>query len=48
MNLFIDLILILIGLVRSPFITTVIQVSSRLTLVWLIVNKFPEVKYIPT
>ncbi|PKC16154.1 PTPLA-domain-containing protein [Rhizophagus irregularis] len=35
---------VLLGLVRSPFITTVIQVSSRLTLVWLIVNKFPEVR----
>jgi len=33
-----------LGLVRSPLITTVIQVASRLNLVWVIVNKFPEVR----
>lgn len=32
----------LIGLVKSPILTTVTQISSRLLLVWGVVNLFPE------
>ncbi|KAG1844811.1 hypothetical protein DFJ58DRAFT_631646, partial [Suillus subalutaceus] len=32
---------VLLGFVRSPFPTTVVQVSSRLVLVWGIVERFP-------
>ena len=30
------------GLVRSPIATTVMQVSSRLLLIWAVVNSYPE------
>ena len=30
------------GLVRSPLLTTVMQVSSRLLLVWAVVNRYPS------
>lgn len=30
------------GLVRSPIPTTVMQVSSRLLLIWAVVNHYPE------
>uniref|UniRef100_A0A060T2I4 Very-long-chain (3R)-3-hydroxyacyl-CoA dehydratase n=1 Tax=Blastobotrys adeninivorans TaxID=409370 RepID=A0A060T2I4_BLAAD len=32
-----------LGLVKSPIVTTVIQISSRLLLVWGVVDLFPEV-----
>ncbi|CAG8435389.1 10750_t:CDS:2 [Funneliformis mosseae] len=35
---------VLLGLVRSSLPTTIIQVASRLTLVWIIVNNFPEIR----
>ncbi|OJA15406.1 COP9 signalosome subunit CSN2 [Rhizopogon vesiculosus] len=36
-----EIIHVLLGLVRSPLPTTVIQVSSRLILVWGIIERFP-------
>ncbi|KAL4078417.1 tyrosine phosphatase-like protein [Scleroderma yunnanense] len=33
---------VLFGLVRSPLLTTLLQVTSRLILVWLIVARFPS------
>ncbi|RIA98492.1 tyrosine phosphatase-like protein [Glomus cerebriforme] len=35
---------VLLGFVKSPLVTTIIQVASRLTLVWAIVNNFPEIR----
>ena len=30
------------GLVRSPLLTTMMQVSSRLLLVWAVINRYPS------
>ncbi|CAG8442891.1 4683_t:CDS:2, partial [Ambispora gerdemannii] len=35
---------VVVGLVKSPLMTTIIQVTSRLFLVWGIVDLFPEVR----
>lgn len=37
-----EVIHVLVGLVRSPLPTTIIQVSSRLILVWGIIERFPH------
>ena len=37
-----EVIHVLLGLVRSPLPTTIIQVSSRLILVWGIIERFPH------
>ncbi|OJA09863.1 hypothetical protein AZE42_06258, partial [Rhizopogon vesiculosus] len=42
-----EIIHVLLGLVRSPLPTTVIQVSSRLILVWGIVERFPHIHSSP-
>ncbi|RHZ65775.1 hypothetical protein Glove_311g68 [Diversispora epigaea] len=34
---------VIIGFVKSPLMTTVFQVSSRLFIVWLVLNIFPQV-----
>ena len=31
-----------LGLVRSPLLTTMMQVSSRLLLVWAVINRYPS------
>ncbi|KAJ3279005.1 hypothetical protein HDU76_009669, partial [Blyttiomyces sp. JEL0837] len=36
----------LFGFVRSPVLTTIMQVSSRLTLVWLVAEQFPYVQVV--
>ena len=30
------------GLVRSPLLTTIMQVSSRLLLIWAVINRYPS------
>ncbi|KAF8993701.1 tyrosine phosphatase-like protein [Cyathus striatus] len=42
-----EVIHVLLGWVRSPLPTTVMQISSRLFLVWGIVEQFPEVRTNP-
>jgi very-long-chain (3R)-3-hydroxyacyl-CoA dehydratase len=37
-----------LGWVRSPVVTTAMQVSSRLFLVWGIAEQFPQVRNLPT
>jgi len=39
-----EVVHVLLGWVRSPLQTTVMQVSSRLFLIWGIVEQFPEVR----
>ncbi|CAN6673660.1 very-long-chain (3R)-3-hydroxyacyl-CoA dehydratase Phs1p [Trichomonascus vanleenenianus] len=36
-----------LGLVKSPIVTTVMQIASRLLLVWGVVDRFPEVAQSP-
>ncbi|KAI8841735.1 tyrosine phosphatase-like protein [Chytridium lagenaria] len=36
----------LLGFVKSPLLTTIIQVSSRLTLVWLVCDLFPVASHL--
>ena len=39
-----EVIHVLLGWVRSPLVTTLIQVASRLYLIWGIADQFPQVR----
>jgi hypothetical protein len=38
-------LLLLTGLVRSPLFSNIVQVSSRVFVLWAIVYSFPEVRF---